>query len=458
MSTEHILVVDDEPDIRNLIGEILEDEGYRVTMAADAVVAREAVSTERPDLVLLDIWLPDTDGISLLKEWSTGGHTPMPVVMISGHGTVETAVEATRLGAYDFIEKPVSMAKLLVTIKRALQAEQLARENLQLRRGSQTQTTLIGDSDALHTLRQNIKRVAATDAWVLITGEAGSGKAVVARALHAMSARNDRPMIEMNLGAIPRENVAIQLFGSETGGELVLGSFEQASGGTLLLDEVADLDPAAQTQLINVLEEGRFMRVGGKQAVPLDVRIIAATHQDLSQAVASGRFREDLYYRLNVVPLHVPPLREHPEDIPQLVAYYLDAIAAHEHLSPRTITQAALKRLASHTWPGNIRELKNLLQRLLILPLDDDISADEISNALGYSMADEAASTMPTTIFEQPLRDARDAFERVYLEHNLELVEGNVSAVAKHAGMERTHLYRKLKQLGIDAKHGKKAH
>ncbi len=454
MSGERILVVDDEPDIRRLVQEILEDEGYQVDTAENAASARIAVQNERPRLVLLDIWMPGIDGISLLKEWSTSGRPEVPVVMMSGHGNVETAVEATRLGAYDFIEKPVSLAKLLVTVSRALQAEALRLENLHLRSGIQTSSELVGSSRVMQGLRDSTARVAATDAWVMITGEPGSGKAVVARYLHRRSRRCDQPFVEVSLGAIPSENIPLQLFGSEEGKDITPGSFEQAGGGTLLLDEVGDLDLATQAQLLNALEEGRFLRLGGKQTITMDVRMLAATNQDLVAAVADGRFREDLYYRLNVVPLSVPPLREHSEDIGELVEFYLDWFASNDHLARRNISDDAVATLSLYHWPGNIRELKNLVQRLLILKNDPQIGATEIEQSLGYLPGDTTIE-LPQSLFDRELREARDSFERLYLQHNLEQTRGNVSALAKIAGMERTHLYRKMKTLGVNPKHGK---
>jgi two-component system nitrogen regulation response regulator NtrX len=455
MSGERILVVDDEPDIRRLVQEILEDEGYRITTAENAATARVQVKTSPPDLVLLDIWMPDTDGITLLKEWAAAGRPEMPVVMMSGHGNIETAVEATRLGAYDFIEKPVSMAKLLVTLSRALQAERLRKENLRLRSGMHAHADLVGTSTVMQTLREDIARIAGTDTWVMITGEPGSGKAVAARYLHRRSARGDQPFVEVSLGAIPVANIAVQLFGSEGDDGFEPGSFEQASGGTLLLDEIGDLDPATQAQLLNALEEGRFLRVGGKQAVTMNVRILAATNQDLAKAVAEGRFREDLYYRLNVLPLHIPPLREHVDDIDDLVGFYLDWFADHEHLHRRTPTREAVAALKRHSWPGNIRELKNLIQRLLILRQDEQIEADEVRVALGQAPS-QSPMALPASLFDGPLREARDGFERLYLEYNLEHTQGNVTAMAEIAGMERTHLYRKMKSLGINPKEIKK--
>jgi two-component system nitrogen regulation response regulator NtrX len=449
MNPEHILVVDDEPEIRRLVQEILVDEGYRVTTAAKASDAAQAVEIEKPDLVLLDIWLPDGDGIALLKDWSTAGSPPFPVVMMSGHGTVETAVEATRLGAYDFIEKPVSMAKLLVTVRRALQAEALRRENLLLRRSQLTASELIGDSPAMTALRDNITRIAATNTWALITGEPGSGKGVAARYLHRISPRGEGPFVEVSLGAIPPENVAVQLFGNERGDEITPGSFEQADGGTLLLDEVGDLDLAAQAQLLNALEAGRFLRVGGNSPVNVDVRIVAATNQDLAAAVKDGRFREDLYYRLNVVPVEMPPLREHAEDISALVTYQLEWLAQNDHLPSRDLEPSAMTALTKYSWPGNVRELNNLLQRLLILNRGGPISAEEVQQALRGVGVNAESIEFPVELFGQPLREARDAFEKSYLENNLRRTNGNITMLAEICGMERTHLYRKLKHLGI---------
>ncbi len=449
-----VLVVDDEPEIRRLVKEILEDEQYHVETAENAQAAREALHRESPDVVLLDIWMPDTDGITLLKEWSHGGKPPAPVVMMSGHGTIETAVEATRLGAYDFIEKPVSMGKLLVTISRAIEAEKLRRENLQLARAAEPNALILGKSAAMKSLRDNLERIARTDTWVLITGEPGRGKAVAARYIHAHSARRERPCVELSLAAIPAQNIAGQLFGLERDGQATPGSLEQAHGGTLILNEIADLDAATQTKLVNTLAEGRFMRAGGTEPITLNVRIVAVSSQDLQRAVADGRFREDLYYRLNVVPVRVPPLREHREDVPELVSFYLDWLVDHDHLPYRKFTTAALNALRQYGWPGNIRELKNVVQRLLILPHGEEIGEEEAEQALGAAppSAAPAVSEYPQALFERPLREARELFEKTYLEHHLARTHGNVAEVSKLAEMERTHLYRKLKQLGIQPK------
>ncbi|MCG6871643.1 MAG: sigma-54 dependent transcriptional regulator, partial [Gammaproteobacteria bacterium] len=406
MSRERILVVDDEPDICRLVQEILEDEGYVVETAPDAAGARERAAARHPDLVLLDIWMPDTDGITLLKEWSSA-EEDLLVVMMSGHGSVETAVEAIRFGAYDFVEKPLSTAKLLVTVEHALVADRLRRENQRLRLHLEPASRLVGRSAAMEELRENIRRIAATDSWVLVTGEPGSGKGVVARYLHSESARANGQFVDVSLAAIPSQNIGVQLFGSEDGGTIREGRFEQAGGGTLFLDEIADMDLDTQAKLLSALEEQRFMRVGGSQYVDLDVRIIAATNQDLDQAVRENRFREDLYYRLNVVPVHVPPLRDHREDVPDLVNFYLDFMVERERLPYRKFSTGALNLLRNHTWPGNVRELKNLLQRLLILNRGEEVTREEVDLAIGARHQDGESGEMTESLFELPLREAR---------------------------------------------------
>jgi DNA-binding NtrC family response regulator len=454
MSAGYILVVDDEPDIRTIVQEILADEDYEVATAENAAAARGAYAARRPDLVLLDIWMPDTDGVTLLREWSHDHHVPIPVVMMSGHGTVETAVEAIRLGAYDFIEKPLTTAKLLVTVGRALEANRLQQENLSLRRRTEVVAQPVGKSKVMQRLRETIERIAAHDTWVLVTGEPGSGKEVAARYLHAMSARRGRPFVEINLAAVPGANMAVQLFGSESGTEVSTGVLEQALGGTLFLDQVGDLNLDTQSRLLNVLEDKRFLRVGGTTPVALDVRIIAATNRDLTALVEQGRFREDLYYRLNVVPLAVPSLRDHREDVPELVTFYVDWMVDKERLPYRRFTTGALNVLRNYAWPGNIRELKNLVQRLLILSHNEEIGEADVHAALGMAKAAAASAVeaIPAALYELPLREARDQFERAYLEYHLKRTGGNVAEVAQIVEMERTHLYRKLKGLGIDIK------
>ncbi|MCF6281854.1 MAG: sigma-54 dependent transcriptional regulator [Candidatus Polarisedimenticolaceae bacterium] len=451
MSASYILVVDDEPDIRNLVKEILEDEGYEVATAENGAAARVALRNHRPDLVLLDIWMPEVDGITLLKEWNEGEALPCPVIVMSGHGNVETAVEATRLGAYDFLEKPLSLAKLLLTIERALEADKLRRENVGLRHHIIHILEPTGKSLVMQRLREQVKRIALHDTWVLISGEPGSGRETLARYLHSQSPRHERPFVDLSVAAIAEGNSARELFGSEVDGRLFYGRLEQASGGTLFLDEVANMDLETQSQLLGALETNSFLRVGGTEPVKIDVRIIAATEKNLEDEVAAGRFKEELFYHLNVVPLGVPPLREHHEDVPELLNFYIDYYVAHERLPYRHFSVGAQNYLRNHHWHGNVRELKNLVQRLLILGAGDEISQDEVEAALG-SVGSGFNELEQHVAFDQPLRQAREEFERTYLVYHLDQHGGNVTQMAKAVGMERTHLYRKLRSLGIEIK------
>jgi DNA-binding NtrC family response regulator len=455
MSSGHILVVDDEPDIRNLVKEILEDEGFEVSIAESGETARHARRMRRPDLILLDIWMEDVDGISLLREWSEGGGLPCPVIIMSGHATVETAVEATRLGAYDFIEKPISLAKLLLIVNRALESEKLQQENLGLKRQAQPVSEPAGKSEVMQALRSQARRIAQHNTWVLINGEPGAGKEVVARYIHSQSPLRDRPFVEVAVGSMSAENSAVELFGSEEGDRVVYGRLEKASGGTLFLGNISDMDLQTQSRLLSVFQTHSFLRMGGTEPVPIDIRVIATTARDLEQEVREGRFREDLYYHLNVVPLTVPPLREHSEDVPELLNFYVDRFVVQEHLPYREFSIAAQNRLRNYAWPGNNRELKNLVQRLLILGQGPVIDIDEVEAVL--QQTDEAAAlegSSATLPLDLPLREAREQFEKVYLEHQLQEVGGSVGKLAKRVGMERTHLYRKLRALGIDFKKG----
>ena len=455
MSSGHILVVDDEPDIRNLVKEILEDEGFDVSIAESGETARHARRMRRPDLILLDIWMEDVDGISLLREWSEGGGLPCPVIIMSGHATVETAVEATRLGAYDFIEKPISLAKLLLVVSRALESEKLQQENLGLKRQAQPVVEPAGKSEIMHALRNQARRIAQHSTWVLINGEPGAGKEVVARYIHAQSSLRDRPFVEVAVGSMSAENSAVELFGSEEGERVVYGRLEQANGGTLFLGNISDMDMQTQARLLSVFQTHSFLRMGGTEPIPVDIRVIATTARDLEQEVREGRFREDLYYHLNVVPLTVPPLREHSEDVPELLNFYVDRFVVQEHLPYREFSIAAQNRLRNYSWPGNNRELKNLVQRMLILGQGPVIDIDEVESVL--QQTDEAAApagSSATLPLDLPLREAREQFEKVYLEHQLQEVGGSVGKLAKRVGMERTHLYRKLRGLGIDFKKG----
>jgi len=453
MSAPHILVVDDEPDIRNLVQEILVDEGYDVSVAEDAAAAREARRARRPDLTLLDIWMPDVDGISLLKEWQEQGALTAPVIMMSGHGTVETAVEATRLGAYDFIEKPLSLAKLLLTIERALEADKLQRENVDLKDHLLTAIEPMGKSVLMQQLREQIQRIAQHDTWILISGESGSGKHLCTRYLHANSSRKSGPFVEVGVASMNSEQSATELFGSEEDGRIHYGRLEQANAGVLYLDDIADMDLTTQGKLVSALESGSFLRVGGRDPVTIDVRIIAATSHDLQQRVNDGQFRDDLFYQLNVVPLMIPSLREHSEDISELLNYFVDQYVTHDHLAYRGFSVAAQNKLRNYTWPGNIRELQNLVQRVLITGGGDTVELEEVEPMLTPTRTQSgSASPDIPAVFDMPLREAREAFEKAYLEHRLQEAGGSVGKVAKLAEMERTHLYRKLRALGIDPK------
>ena len=450
MSEAYILIVDDEADICTLVKEILEDEGYEVSAAENAEQAREARRARRPDLILLDIWMPDTDGISLLKEWASNSRDDTPVIMMSGHGTVETAVEATRLGAYDFLEKPLSTAKLLLTVKNALETAQLKQENIGLRRESGTVTEPVGRSPLMQNLREQVKRIAQHDTSVLLIGESGSGKEVYARYLHQSSNRRDGPFVRVPIAGLANANSAAELFGVEDGEQVHFGSLEQANGGTLFLEDIIDMDLGVQARLLSALTHQSFMRVDGVAPVSINVRIIAATSHDPGKAVEEGTLREDLYYHLNVVPLEIPPLRSHRDDIPELLNYYIDQFATTEGLPYRRFTVGAQNRLRNYPWPGNIRELKNIVHRLLILGSGANIDQDEIDLSFG-EIREKGEPDIPPE-FDLPLKEAREQFERSYLEHQLRETGGSMSKIAKRVGLERTHLYRKIRALGIDPK------
>ncbi len=444
MSTAHILVVDDEADIRELLEEILREEGYTVSIAADAAEAREQRNAREPDLVLLDIWMPDTDGITLLREWAESGNPP-DVVMMSGHGTVETAVEATRLGAFDFIEKPVSLAKLLKTVELAL----AHRRDSSRRRIVPKMVAPLGKSQVMQDLREQIKRVAAHDSNVLLVGEVGTGREAFARFMHSLSARSKNRMVTLVAGSITADNAEEMLLGSEDGDETRPGYLERARGGTLFINEIEDLPSAAQTLLLGVLESGTFRRRGGTDAIDFDVRVVSSATSGLEHSMQRDLLRRDLLAHLNVIRLRIPPLREYSEDVPDLLRYYADKLVDEQGLPLRRFSVAAQNRLRNYPWPGNIRDLKNMVHRLLVLGGDEDISLGEVEEALKVESPAEE-SLIKRDLLALPLREAREQFERTYLQQQLALCGGKVGRLAKRVGMERTHLYRKLRSLGVE--------
>lgn len=451
-----ILIVDDERDICTLIAGILEDEGHTARRAHNSAEAIDAVRQRRPALVILDVWLQgsELDGLQLL-EVIRREDPPIPVVMISGHGTIDTAVSAIKTGAYDFIEKPFKADRLLLVVDRAIEADKLKRENATLRRRAGGEVTFVGSSTSAASVRTQIERAAPTGSRVLIVGASGAGKETMARLIHQSSKRADGPFVVVNCSTLPTERLDIELFGTdgETEGDTlrVSGAFEMAHGGTLLLKEVADLPLALQSRLARVLQEQSFMRDGGKTRVEVDVRVLASTSRTLQEEIASGLFREELYHRLNVVSLRVPPLSERREDIPELSADLLRRVADATGLPSRTIGEDTLAALQGHDWPGNVRQLRNVIERLLILaPVGGGpIRADVLPNDVSEDSPSVLRWEKGGEIMQLPLRDAREVFEREYLLAQVTRFGGNISRTATFVGMERSALHRKLKSLGL---------
>ena len=446
---QRLLVVDDEPDIRRLVSEILEDEGYQVTMAENAAIARMLKKSVDPELILLDIWMPDTDGITLLKEWTSEDGLLCPVVMMSGHGSVETAVEATRLGAYDFLEKPLSLAKLLLIVERALEAGTQQLVNAGLKPQQVLDIEPVGKSATVARTKDQIKRLAKHDARVMLIGEPGVGKELYARYLHTNSAHRDGPFVDIAVGSISSENSAVEFFGKEMGGKIYPGILERAHKGSLFLSEIGGMDKETQLRLLSALESSSFLRVGGSEAVRFDVKIISSTRIPLDEDVKSGRFRQDLYYLLNEVTLEISPLRSHSEDVPMLLSFYVDFFINQDKLPFRRFSMAAQNFLRNYNWRGNVRELKNLVQRLMILGVGEDIELEEVKASLGSIATDMSGVSLVPDFFNLPLKDARDHFEKAYLEYHLERTGGSVAKLSVAVGIERTHLYRKLHSLNI---------
>lgn len=450
---KQILVVDDDERIRQSLGGILKDEGYEVVDAKDGVQALKQVEGEAPDLVLLDIWMPGMDGMEVLERIK--GQIPnLPVIMISGHANIELAVKATKLGAYDFIEKPLSLEKVLLTVNNALSFSKLEQENKALRQEIQRKYEIIGGSPEIQHLKEQIKIVAPTNGWVLIAGENGTGKELVARAIHRLSLRAEKPFVEVNCAAIPEELIESELFGHEKGSftgavSKRRGKFDLANEATIFLDEIADMSLKTQAKILRILQEQKFERVGGAEVIFVDVRVIAATNRDLQQEMQQGKFREDLYYRLNVIPMEVPPLRKRKGDMPVLVEHFVKEFCLENHKELKKISPEAMSLLASYPWPGNVRELKNLIERMVIMTRGSVIEAKDIPDPIR-----EQRKLQPELSFLEYslLKDARREFEKRFIMQKLMENEENISKTAEVIGIERSNLHRKIKSYGIEMK------
>jgi two-component system nitrogen regulation response regulator NtrX len=448
----NILIVDDESGIRDSLKGVLEDDGYQTGEAGSGESCLDLLDRHAFDVVLLDVWLPGMDGLDTLQKIRELDNPP-EVIMISGHGTIETAVRATKLGAYDFLEKPLSIDRTLSLIKHAIDAKKLRRENRDLKKQLQSKSVIAGDSIPMKALRQQIAIMAPTNGRVLIYGESGTGKELVAHAIHAQSLRKDEMFVEVNCAAIPEDLIESELFGHRQGSFAGAtsdkeGKFQKATGGTLFLDEVGDMSLKTQSKVLRTLDEQRFTPVGGADAITVDVRVIASTNKDLEEEISKGNFREDLFYRLNVIPFFVPPLRERKEDVPLLARYFLKEFAAAYGRRSRDITDDAIQTLTRYSWPGNVRELRNVIERIVIMnPTTTKFERKHLPPLVYRDGSRRAAGTEFST-----LHQARDAYERDYILKKLDENHGNVSRTAEMLGLERSHLYRKMKALGIAAK------
>jgi two-component system nitrogen regulation response regulator NtrX len=447
-----ILIVDDEPGIRQSLKGALEDEGYKASTAESGEACLELLKKRPFDVVLLDIWLPGMDGLEALEKIKQSDDAP-EVIMISGHGTIETAVRATKLGAFDFLEKPLSLEKMLILVKNAVEARKLESENRELKKQVQSKSVIAGDSIPMKALRQQIGVMAPTNGRVLIYGESGTGKELVALAIHAQSLRKDALFVEVNCAAIPEDRIESELFGHRKGAfpgadEDKEGKFHKADGGTLFLDEVGDMSLKTQSKVLRTLEEQRFTPVGGDEPVTVDARVIASTNKDLEEEISKGNFREDLFYRLNVIPFYVPPLRERTEDIPQLARYFLKEFAATYSRRSREITDDAIETLMRYAWPGNVRELRNVIERIVIMnPTVAKLDRKHLP-PLVYRDGSRPGQRGDFSTLHQ----ARAAYERDFILKKLDENHGNVTRTAEVLGLERSHLYRKMKTLGIAVK------
>jgi two-component system, NtrC family, nitrogen regulation response regulator NtrX len=449
MKSSRILIVDDEPGIRQSLGGVLDDEGFQVEAVESGELCLDILARSIFELVILDIWLPGIDGLETLQRIQKIPQADRPVVVvISGHGTIETAVKATKLGAYDFLEKPLSIERVLLVAKHALEHRRLRLENERLREVADGVPYIVGDSVPMKALRQQLALMAGTNGRVLIYGESGTGKELVAHALHALSPRAPMPFVEVNCAAISEGLIESELFGHMKGSfilahERKVGKFQKADGGTIFLDEVGDMSLRTQSKVLRVLEDQRFEPVGAQESIQVDARVVAATNKNLEGEIERGNFREDLFYRLNVIPFHMPPLRERKEDIPALAAHFLDEFARAYGRKPKELTAQALEALDAHHWPGNVRELRNLIERIVILHPQSRIDARHIP----LQLARKAGERTPERYGS--LQDVREAAEREYIQKKLEEANGNVSRAAELLGLERSNLYRKMRTLGI---------
>jgi len=448
---ETILIVDDEPAIIQSLQGILTDEGFEVMAADGGLKALDIIKETIPDIVLLDIWMPDIDGVETLKR-IRAVYPGLQVIMISGHGTIETAVKATKLGAYDFIEKPLSLEKVLLSINNALNYNRLEAELDLFRERERQRYQITGNSKAIMELRDQIKIVAPTDAWILIAGENGTGKELVAHTIHRMSKRRNKPFIEVNCAAIPEDLIESELFGHEKGAftgatTMKRGKFDQANNGILFLDEIGDMSLKAQSKVLRILQEQRFERVGGNRTIKVDVRVIAATNKNLEEEIERGTFRDDLFFRLNVIPIRVPPLRERVDDIPELVTEFLDQSSLDTKMEQKTLGSDALELLERYNWPGNIRELKNLVERLAIMCPGKVISAKDVPPP--YNTLRTEGAKMESFLAFDTLKEARETFEKSFISNKLQEFEGNISRTAEAIGVERSNLHKKIKAYGL---------
>ncbi|HEX8638354.1 MAG TPA: sigma-54 dependent transcriptional regulator [Pyrinomonadaceae bacterium] len=445
-----ILIVDDEPGIRDSLRAVLEDEGFEAETVESGEDCLARVETENFACILLDVWLPGIDGLETLKKLRDGG-SDAAVVMISGHGNIETAVNSTKLGAFDFIEKPLSLEKTVLTVRNAIRTRELERANTQMQQDLAEEYAMIGNSVAMRALRKQIAIVAPTDGRVLISGESGTGKELVARAIHAQSRRKNAPFVEINSAAIPEDLVESELFGHAKGAfsgavQAKKGKFEIADGATLFLDEIGDMSARVQAKMLRVLEEQRFEPVGSNTPVKVDVRVISATNKPLADLIENGEFRHDLFYRLNVIPFQIPPLRERLEDVPVLVEHFNRKFSANYGKKPKVFSENAIAALRNYGWFGNVRELRNTIERIVIMNAKQRIGADDLPK---FNVSDEP----PASSFRFPsFKEANDAYQREFILHKLSEYEGNVSKAADAMGVDRSHLYRKMRNLGIEAR------